>query len=143
KLPIDDCKPKFLEEKACEFLEQNKENPFILYVNFLEPHMPFWGPLNEMYDPAEVYLPASFDDPLEENEPLNYRLKRENVLKKYGSTEADFRSLISRYWGLASQVDMSVGVILNKLKELGLDKNTIVIYTSDHGDMMGAHRLVA
>lgn len=143
KLPINDCKPKFLEEKACEFLEQNKENPFILYVNFLEPHMPFWGPLNKMYDSAEVNLPASFDDPLEENEPLNYRLKRESVLKQYGSTEADFRSLISRYWGLATQVDMSVGVILNKLKELGLDENTIVIYTSDHGDMMGAHRLVA
>ena len=58
-------------------------------------------------------------------------------------TEEDFRQLTARYWGLASQVDMSVGSILNKLKELGLDTNTIVIFTSDHGDMMGAHKLVA
>jgi len=143
KLPITDCKPKFLEEKACAFLEENRNNPFILYINFLEPHMPFSGPLNNMYNPAEVTIPESFDDPLEENEPLNYKLKRENVLKSYGSTEDDFRKLTAKYWGLASQVDLSVGAILNKLKELGLDTNTIVIFTSDHGDMMGAHRLVA
>ena len=143
KLPLNDCKPKFLEEKVIAFLEQNKNNPFILYVNFLEPHMPFWGPLNDMYKPEEVTLPENFNDPLEENEPLKYKLKLESDRKSYGQTEDDFRQLTARYWGLASQVDMSVGSILNKLKELGLDTNTIVIFTSDHGDMMGAHKLVA
>ncbi|MCX6326840.1 MAG: sulfatase-like hydrolase/transferase [Bacteroidia bacterium] len=143
ELPIELCKPKFLEEKACEFLEQNKNNPFILYINFLEPHMPFSGPLNNMYNPEDVSIPESFNDPLEENEPLSYKLKRESAMKSYGKTEDDFRKLIARYWGLASQVDLSVGGILNKLKELGLDTNTIVIFTSDHGDMMGAHRMVA
>ena len=142
-LPINDCKPHFLEEKACEFLERNKNKPFILYINFLEPHMPFSGPLNDMYNPEEVVLPESFNDPLEENEPLRYKRIREKVLKSYGNTEADFRKLIAKYWGLVSQVDLSVGEILNKLKELGLDNNTIVIFTSDHGDMMGAHRMVA
>ncbi|HQG36662.1 MAG TPA: sulfatase-like hydrolase/transferase [Bacteroidales bacterium] len=143
RLPIEHCKPRFLEEKACEFLEQNKKNPFILYINFLEPHMPFQGPLNDMYDPGEVVLPENFDDPLEDNEPLNYKLKAENVRKTYGTTESEFRQLIARYWGLVSQVDISVGKILNKLNELGLEDNTIVVFTSDHGDMMGAHRLVA
>ena len=141
KLSIDNCKPKFLEEKACEFLVQNKNDPFILYVNFLEPHMPFSGPLNEMYKSEEVKIPESFNDPLEENEPLRYKLKREKILKTYGNTEDDFRKLIARYWGLVSQVDMSIGVILNKLKDLGLDENTIVVFTSDHGDLMGAHRM--
>jgi len=143
KLPIEHCKPRFLEEKACEFLEQNRNNPFILYINFLEPHMPFWGPLNGMYKPEEVILPESFDDPLEENEPLSYKLKKENIRKNYGETEDDFRKLTARYWGLASQVDLSIGAILDKLRDLGLDENTIVVFTSDHGDMMGAHRLVA
>lgn len=141
KLPIELCKPKFLEEKACEFLEQNKDNPFILYINFLEPHMPFTGPLNDMYNPDDVIIPESFNDPLEENEPLRYKVKREKVLKSYGTTEEDFRKLIARYWGLVSQVDLSVGGILKKLEDLGLDSNTIVVFTSDHGDMMGAHRM--
>lgn len=105
--------------------------------------MPFSGPLNNMYNPEEVSIPESFNDPLEENEPLSYKLKRESAMKSYGKTEDDFRKLIARYWGLASQVDLSVGTILNKLKELGLDTNTIVVFSSDHGDMMGAHRMVA
>ena len=52
------------------------------------------------------------------------------------------RKLIARYYGLVSQVDRSVGRILETLEELGLWDNTIVVYTSDHGDMMGAHGMV-
>ena len=44
-LPLEHCKPRFLEENACKYLEENKDDPFILYVNFLEPHAPFTGPL--------------------------------------------------------------------------------------------------
>ena len=148
RLPIEHCKPKFLELKACEFLQRYRREPFVLYVNFLEPHMPFSGPLNNEHDPSEVTLPANFNDPLEENEPLRYRKTRERYAKKgYDGldlkTEADWRRLIARYWGLVTQVDRSVGAILKTLDGLGLAENTIVVYTSDHGDMMGSHRLLA
>ncbi|HUW19543.1 MAG TPA: sulfatase-like hydrolase/transferase [Sedimentisphaerales bacterium] len=141
-LPFEQSKPKFLERRACDFLRRHRGEPFILYVNFLEPHMPFTGPFDKEYDPAYVNLPASFDDPLEDNEPLVYRKKREQIIKEYGSDEQSFRKLIARYWGLVTEVDICVGGILNTLEELGLADNTIVVYTSDHGDMMGAHRLV-
>lgn len=142
KLPLEHCKPKFLEEKTIEFLEENKDKPFIAYVNFLEPHMPFYGPLDSLYSPDEVILPPNFYDSLDEDEPLKYRLKQEFCQKKYGHDEKEYRELIARYWGLVTQVDMSVGAILNKLEEMGIDDNTIVVFTSDHGDMMGAHKLV-
>jgi len=141
-LPIENCKPAFLSEQACNYLEENRGNPFILYVNFLEPHMPFNGPLDSLYSPGEVTIPPNLQDLLDHNDPLRYRLKREYCMQKYGDTEAEMRQLIARYWGLVSQVDLSVGKILNKLKELGLDENTIVVFTSDHGDMMGAHFMV-
>ncbi len=141
-LPIDQCKPKFLERKAVDFLKRRGEKPFILYVNFLEPHMPFTGPLNDLHDPAEVDLPPNFNDPLEENEPEAYKKKRASCAKKYGVEEMDFRRLIARYWGLVSQLDRSVGVILDTLENLGLADDTIVVHTSDHGDMMGSHRMV-
>jgi arylsulfatase A-like enzyme len=114
----------------------------MLYVNFLEPHMPFFGPLDNEHDPKEVQLPDNFSDPLEENEPLRYRLIREYCRAKYGESENDIRQLIARYWGLVTQVDRSVGAILRALDDLGLADNTIVVYTSDHGDMMGAHHMV-
>ncbi|MHC4572936.1 MAG: sulfatase-like hydrolase/transferase [Planctomycetota bacterium] len=141
-LPFEQSKPKFLERRACDFLRRHRGEPFILYVNFLEPHMPFTGPFDNEYDPAYVDLPANFDDPLEDNEPLVYRKMRKEIIRKYGSDEESFRKLIARYWGLVTEVDMCVGGILNTLEELGLADNTIVVYTSDHGDMMGAHRLV-
>lgn len=140
--PIEHCKPKFLELNACEFLRRNRDNPFLLYINFLEPHMPFFGPLDGEHDPQEIDLPANFRDPLEENEPLRYRLHREQSRAKYGKTEKEIRQLIARYWGLVTQVDRSVGAILDTLESLGLADDTIVVYTSDHGDMMGSHHMV-
>ncbi len=140
--PIEHCKPKFLELKACDFLRRHRNEPFVLYINFLEPHMPFFGPLDNEHDPKEVDLPANFTDVLDENEPLRYRLIREYCRAKYGEAEEDIRGLIARYWGLVTQVDRSVGAILGTLDDLGLAENTIVVYTSDHGDMMGSHHMV-
>jgi len=140
--PIEHCKPSFLQMKVCEFLRRHRSEPFILYINFLEPHMPFFGPLDNEHNPDDVDLPANFSDPLEDNEPLYYRRKREQCIKKYGSAEKDIRGLIARYWGLVTQVDRSVGAILRMLENLGLAENTIVVYTSDHGDMMGSHHMV-
>jgi len=80
-LPIEHCKPKFLEIKACDFLKRHRNEPFMLYVNFLEPHMPFTGPLNDEHKTDEIDLPGNFNDPLEEDEPLRYRLLRERYRK--------------------------------------------------------------
>jgi arylsulfatase A-like enzyme len=146
--PLEHCKPKFLEIKTIDFLKRNQNQPFMLYINFLEPHMPFYGPMDNEHDPKEVDIPMNFDDPLEANEPLRYRLLRQNIWEKgFGKmslkTEQDWRRLIANYWGLVTQVDLSVGAILNTLADLGLDENTIVVYTSDHGDMMGSHKMLA
>ena len=146
--PLEQCKPKFLEMKACEFMRSRRNEPFILYVNFLEPHMPFFGPLDNEHNPEMVDLPANFNDPLEENEPLRYRLLREHYRRKGFEghdlkTESGWRRLIANYWGLVTQVDLSVGAILRTLEELALADNTIVVYTSDHGDMMGSHCMIA
>ena len=139
--PFEHCKPKFLEEKAIEFLDNIGNEPFILYINFLEPHMPFFGPLDSLYAPADVLIPKNFYNIPGEDDPLKYTKKQKSVMKKYGSTEEEFRELIARYWGLVTQVDSSVGAILNRLESLGLSENTIVVYTSDHGDMMGSHQM--
>ena len=58
-------------------------------------------------------------------------------------TEADWRRVMANYWGLCSLVDTHTGTILRTLDECGLRDNTVVVYTSDHGDMMGNHRLLA
>ena len=47
--PLEHCKPKFLELETIDFLKRHRNEPFMLYVNFLEPHMPFYGPLDDKH----------------------------------------------------------------------------------------------
>src|SRR4051812_18373214 len=75
-VPLDLTRPKYLERHACEFIEKNKNNPFILVVAFVEPHSPYNGPFNNEH-PIETV--ASNGDQSQENgsTPLRYRLMRE------------------------------------------------------------------
>ena len=141
-------KPAFLARQAGRFIRENRKRPFILFVNFLEPHMPFFGPRDGQYDPAGVELPANFGAAAAEDGPLKARLLRRHY-REHGlgglplRTEADWRRVIANYWGLCSLVDTHVGTILETLADCGLWEDTIIVFTSDHGDMMGSHRLIA
>jgi len=133
-LPLELGKPKFLEEQATQFLEKNKDNPFILYINFLEPHSPFSSTLNDYHEVEELIIPEDntvFDS-------LTHRNKIRKLIEN-GIEKDKVPDLVRRYWGLVSKVDLSVGKIMQKLNELGLDENTLVIFTSDHGEMLGSH----
>ncbi|MGI5899516.1 MAG: sulfatase-like hydrolase/transferase [Christensenellales bacterium] len=140
-------KPAYLAGETARFLKENKDEPFALFVNFLEPHMPFTGPRDEQYDYREIPLPESFEEGRYNTENSRLVQMRKRFFK-HGQdgmplkTEEDWKRLIARYWGLISQVDSALGKILDALEENGLDENTIVVYTSDHGDMMGAHRVL-
>jgi len=110
--------------------------------------MPFFGPRDNQYDPDEIPLPESFDALPTEAQPLKMRLFQRAHYERgnHGlplKTEQDWRRVMANYWGLCSLVDTHVGTILDTLEECGLRDNTIVVYTSDHGDMMGSHRLLA
>ncbi len=148
RLPEPYSKPAYLAEEASRFLRDHRHGPWVLYVNFLEPHMPFYGPRDDQYDPSVVDLPGNFDRPPTEDQPLKTRLfHRAYHEKGHGSfelrTERDWRRVIAHYWGLVSLVDTHVGTILAALAATGQDERTVVVYTSDHGDMMGSHRLLA
>ena len=142
KLPIENSKPKFLEAKACEFLDRHKSDPFVLFVAFLEPHPPVNGPLNNEYQLDQIDLDPSSDHNFGDDMPLRYRLRQEFDIKTYGGSRDDFLKIKQKYLGLVTEIDQSIGAILSKLETLGIADNTIVMHTSDHGEMMGAHRLI-
>jgi arylsulfatase A-like enzyme len=153
-LPVELSRPKFLEKRACEFIEKHHRDPFILVVGFVEPHSPYNGPLNDEHPLDDVKLDVTATLPESEDIPLRYRLMREwqqteAVLDRerlptqlfFGITPEEYRSIKQRYLGLVTLVDQSIGAILGCLERLGLMDDTIVVHTSDHGDSLGAHRL--
>ena len=148
RLPEEYGKPAFLAQEASRFIREHQEEPFALYVNFLEPHMPFVGPRDDQHALEEVLLPSNHKDIPTENQPLKTRLLREHYFQNgfFGpdlKTETGWRRLIAGYWGLCSLVDTYAGKIVDTIDECGLRDNTIVVFTSDHGDMMGSHGLLA
>lgn len=128
-------KPHFTASEAAAFIRQNECRPWMLAVNFLEPHAPFHSPRDGQYDPAEVDLPENFNDLPNADQP--------SFLKGNADmTEDQLRRVTARYWGLNSLVDTHVGRILQVLEATGQRERTLIVFTSDHGDMMGSHRLM-
>jgi arylsulfatase A-like enzyme len=154
QLPLDISKPRFLEEHACEFIEKHRLDPFVLFVSFVEPHSPYNGPLNLEHPLEDVELDATAVAPANDNLPLRYKLMREwqqaeALLDRkrlpnlffFGVTQDEYRAMKQRYLGLITMVDRSIGGILSCLERAELLDKTIIIHTSDHGDMLGAHHL--
>lgn len=145
RLPERFSKPAFIAEETSRFIRENKDQPFIAYVSYLEPHPPYNSAFDGMYDPNEVDLPPLFHDELPDNVPLKHHglrtFQREIGRQMPMKDEATWRRLIARYWGACSLVDKSVGKILETLEQNGLMENTVIVFTSDHGDMMGDFRM--
>lgn len=146
RLPERYSKPAFTAAEASRFIKENRDRPFALYVNFLEPHPPYYSAYDDFYDPAQVDLPSEFNSELSEDKPRYHHLMRKFTREKGRhfpmKDERTWRKLIARYWGAVSLIDKYTGVILDALRESGVEEDTIVVFTSDHGDMMGDFRMI-
>jgi len=148
-MPYRFTKAGFLGSQAADFLRRHDPaRPFALSVNFLEPHMPFFGPYNDHYDPAELPVGPAFAQPPPATAALRSRaLSTQYVKNGFGGmplqTATDWRRLRANYYGLVTMVDRAVGEILNALHASGLADNTLIVFTSDHGELMGDHALLA
>jgi arylsulfatase A-like enzyme len=147
-LPEPYSKVAFLAGEAEQFLHARRDGqPFILSVNSLEPHPPTYGPLNERHDPAAVPAGPAFAQPLGPDAPAVARWQAEKN-RRVGyknhpfETETDFRRLRANYYGLVTMVDNAFARIMRALEASGQADHTIVVYTSDHGDMCGDHSLM-
>ncbi len=146
-MPEAHTKAAYLGERAAQYIGQRGEQPFVLCVSYLEPHPPHTGPLDNLYDPATLPTGPAFRCPPGADTPLMVRLMSAyySQSEEYGldlRDEAGWRALMARYWGNITLVDRSVGRILRALEESGQADNTIVVFTSDHGEMMGDHGLL-
>lgn len=147
-LPERYTKVSFLADEAEKFLAARRDGqPFILSVNCLEPHPPSYGPLNDLHDPAAVPTSPAFAR--RSNGPVSKMVQRQfDQYKRIGyknhpiATEADWRRLRANYYGLVSMVDRAYARVMAALEASGQADNTIVVYTSDHGDMCGDHCLM-
>lgn len=116
--------------------------PWYLHIDSPEPHLPCRPsvPFDTMYKPEAVPEWGGFRETFE-GKPYIRKQQLYNWELENKSWE-DWSRTVALYYGMISQYDDAVGRILAELDRLGERENTIIVYTSDHGDMCGSHRLI-
>ena len=136
KWPVEKNPEHLTANEALAFLEQNKGRKFFLGVSFVKPHFPFTiqQKYYDMYQ-GRVSLPRVSPKLLAELPALS---KEERAKYNHaGATNEEVLRTKALYYGMVTYVDEEFGRILRRLEELGLRENTLVVYTADHGEMLG------
>jgi arylsulfatase A-like enzyme len=144
----------FIAGQTCAKLDQlaREEQPFFIQCSFPDPHHPFTPPGRywDMFRPEDVSLPASFHAELIDPPPPVQWLRAQRQANPafrpgYGSfacSEQEAREAIALNHGSLACIDDAVGQVMARLRALGLDDNTVVMFTSDHGDLLGDRGLM-
>ena len=129
-----------LAEKTAAFIEKPRERPFFFMVSFPDPHPPYTvrPPFDERFAPEDMPVPKTF---FETGGPAWLRKARGRKTTPPRRREETLRRRKARYCGEVSLIDAAVGRILEALRRAGCMEDTIVVYSTDHGDYMGEHGL--
>ena len=152
---------KWIAERTNAMLEEYKENDdsFFIWASFLDPHPPYFvpEPWDTMYDPDEITVSGMIAGEHDKNPP-HFKLTQEKLpdfseyqeegqgahgLHSHYIDREELKKDVAIYYGMISLMDKYIGNILDKLDELGLADNTIVIFSTDHGHFIGQHGLIA
>jgi len=126
-----------LSRMAIDFIGKNKNNTFMMYLHYLDPHGPYDPPL----DFYKKFSPIVFPEPV--GIYNHVRMMCEQLISEgFGPGEKRYEDLVLRYDAEIAHTDYSIGMVLDKLKELEILDNTVIVLTSDHGEEFLEHRFV-
>ncbi len=160
KLPEDKTMESYSTQNTLDVIRNHKKSgkPFFCFTSFYHPHQPY-TPLPKylgMYDMTKwgkgtklgdgIFMPESLHQPADELPPMLSALRKSKTgiwcLGLAAEDEQLYRNYIGSYYALVSEIDTKVGEIFAELEKTGMAENTIVVYTSDHGDFVGGHGMI-
>ncbi|QHE87620.1 sulfatase-like hydrolase/transferase [Hydrogenophaga sp. BPS33] len=129
----------WLREKA----QQYQEKPWVLFVSFVAPHFPLTAPPEHYYRYADQKLPMPklHQRPDDQLHPYVRGYASCIDYGAYFEDDAHVHKALASYYGLCTFLDEQIGKVLGALRDAGLEQNTRVVYTSDHGDNLGSRGL--
>ncbi len=153
----------WVAERTNAMMEEYAANGdhFFLWASFPDPHPPYLvpEPWDTMYDPDKITVPEMHPDEDFSKMPPQYAMSQQKNPDRSSYQEPDGHSLhglsshlhdkkqlakeIAVYYGMTSMMDKYIGKIMDKLEELGLADDTIIVFTTDHGHFHGQHGLIA
>jgi arylsulfatase A-like enzyme len=142
RVPDEHSETPYITRRAMDFISEAGPQPWCLHLSYIKPHWPYIvpEPYASMYTPADV-LPVVRDvrettDP----HPIYRAFMNHRVSRAFSRNEVR-DAVMPAYMGLIKQIDDQMGVLFSFLETRGLMENTMIVFTSDHGDYLGDHWL--
>jgi len=141
-IPAEAFFDNWVGDRAVEYIESmERDQPFFMFVGLPNPHMPFDcpEPYASMYDPADMPIPRSFHEgDLSTKPPMHAAFRRSGRKVNYEHmTEDHLRRAMAYYYGSITLVDDQVGKIVHALESAGQLEQTLIVFCSDHGELLG------
>ena len=137
----EDSETPYMTRRAMQFIEE-AEQPWCLHLSYIKPHWPYIAPApyNDMYGADDVLPALRSEDERRDPHPVYREFMRHRVSQSFSRDEVR-DEVIPVYMGLIKQIDDQLGVLFEFLQARGLFDNTMIVFTSDHGDYLGDHWL--
>ena len=136
-----DSETPYMTRRAIEFLsEDNGKKPWLLHLSYIKPHWPYVAPApyNSMYSVEDVIPPNKAEHELKDPNQLMGCFMNRVAGKTFGE-DYSREKVIPVYMGLITQIDDQLGILFEFMEANGLMENTMIVFTSDHGDYLGDH----
>ncbi len=138
-LPQELHQSHWIVDQTIGFIDRHQREPWFAWCSFVDPHHPFNAPqaFRDRYDPATFAEPMWDDREFERRS----RWHHQRLQEQGGPRQEHWREYRAQYYGMISLIDDEIGRLLAYLEEHDLTRNTVIVFTADHGEMLGDHGL--
>lgn len=132
----------YMTNRAMEFLDEVGDDPWCLHLSYIKPHWPYIAPTpyHDMYTTEQILPVNRSDEERQDAHPIYDSFMHMHHSKTFSRDEVR-EKVVPVYMGLVKQIDDQIGRLMTYLEEKGLMDNTMIVFTSDHGDYLGDHWL--
>jgi len=136
----EDSETPYMTRRAMDFMTEAGDRPWCLHLSYIKPHWPYIAPApyNSMYGPEDVLPVVRSEEERRDPHPVYRAFMNLRVSNTFAREEVR-EEVIPVYMGLIKQIDDQLGLLFKFMEDRGLLDNTLIAFTSDHGDYLGDH----
>ncbi len=136
----EDSETPYMTGRAMDFIREAGDTPWCLHLSYIKPHWPYIvpAPYHDMYGPETHLAPVRSEAEKSDPHPVYGAFMQERVSLAFSDDSARTR-VLTAYMGLIKQLDDQIGRLMAFLDEQGIAEETMIVFTSDHGDYLGDH----
>jgi arylsulfatase A-like enzyme len=140
RIPEELSETPYMTRRAIDFMETAGEQPWLCHLSYIKPHWPYIvpAPYHDMYGPEHILPPVRSQAERATDHPVFRAYQESRICRAFSRDEVRER-VIPAYMGLVKQLDDQMGKLFAHMEARGLFDNTMIVFSSDHGDYLGDH----